>query len=139
MQSASLKEAGTKSSNSLEEETTLIGLTFGGYLRSKVTMSFINYFKSSLSKTQEASNFLSYCGFWIVDKVHEMWWKIIATWADDGSHCWNWRWYRNSWRSLHALKSEVLDSEKSTNAAGLFKISHLILPYNFLFIYLLTF
>ncbi|KAL7594414.1 hypothetical protein Lser_V15G29827 [Lactuca serriola] len=36
LQSASLKEAGTKSSNSLEEETTLIGLTFGGYLRSKI-------------------------------------------------------------------------------------------------------
>ncbi|CAI9296555.1 unnamed protein product [Lactuca saligna] len=33
LQSASLKEAGKKSSNSLE--TTLIGLTFGGYLRSK--------------------------------------------------------------------------------------------------------
>ncbi|XP_023748529.1 ubiquitin carboxyl-terminal hydrolase 17 [Lactuca sativa] len=36
LQSACLKEAGIKSSNSLEEETTLIGLTFGGYLRSKI-------------------------------------------------------------------------------------------------------
>ncbi|KAI3508869.1 hypothetical protein L1887_23889 [Cichorium endivia] len=36
LQSVCLKEAGTNSSNSLEEETTLIGLTFGGYLRSKI-------------------------------------------------------------------------------------------------------
>ncbi|XP_071712014.1 ubiquitin carboxyl-terminal hydrolase 17-like [Rutidosis leptorrhynchoides] len=36
LQSVCLKEAGTKASNSLEEETTLIGQTFGGYLRSKI-------------------------------------------------------------------------------------------------------
>ncbi|KAK4571907.1 hypothetical protein RGQ29_030347 [Quercus rubra] len=36
MQSVCLKEAGVKASGSLEEETTLMGLTFGGYLRSKI-------------------------------------------------------------------------------------------------------
>ncbi|KAK9069517.1 hypothetical protein SSX86_011421 [Deinandra increscens subsp. villosa] len=36
LQSVCLKEAGTKATNSVEEETTLIGLTFGGYLRSKI-------------------------------------------------------------------------------------------------------
>ncbi|GKB34813.1 ubiquitin carboxyl-terminal hydrolase 17-like protein, partial [Tanacetum coccineum] len=36
MQSVCLKEAETIVSNPLEEETTLIGLTFGGYLRSKI-------------------------------------------------------------------------------------------------------
>ena len=36
MQSVCLKEAGVPASGSLEEDTTLIGLTFGGYLRSKV-------------------------------------------------------------------------------------------------------
>ncbi|KAK8681689.1 hypothetical protein V6N13_054091 [Hibiscus sabdariffa] len=36
MQSVCLKEAGVVSSSYLEEESTLIGLTFGGYLRSKV-------------------------------------------------------------------------------------------------------
>nr|XP_043614870.1 ubiquitin carboxyl-terminal hydrolase 16-like [Erigeron canadensis] len=36
LQSVCLREAGTSTSNSLEEETTLIGLTFGGYLRSKI-------------------------------------------------------------------------------------------------------
>ncbi|XP_058221282.1 ubiquitin carboxyl-terminal hydrolase 17 isoform X1 [Rhododendron vialii] len=36
MQSVCLKEAGVHASGSLEEETTLIGLTFGGYLRSKI-------------------------------------------------------------------------------------------------------
>lgn len=36
MQSVCLKEAGGKALGSLEEETTLMGLTFGGYLRSKV-------------------------------------------------------------------------------------------------------
>ncbi|KAI3758365.1 hypothetical protein L6452_05925 [Arctium lappa] len=36
LQSVCLKEAGTSASNPLEEETTLIGLTFGGYLRSKI-------------------------------------------------------------------------------------------------------
>lgn len=36
MQSVCLKEAGVHASGSLEEETTLIGLTFGGYLRSRV-------------------------------------------------------------------------------------------------------
>ncbi|KAL7245544.1 hypothetical protein ACSBR2_000806 [Camellia fascicularis] len=36
MQSVCLKEAGVNASGSLEEETTLIGLTFGGYLRSKI-------------------------------------------------------------------------------------------------------
>ncbi|XAR48504.1 Ubiquitinyl hydrolase 1 [Bertholletia excelsa] len=36
MQSVCLKEATTNASSTLEEETTLIGLTFGGYLRSKI-------------------------------------------------------------------------------------------------------
>ena len=36
MQSVCLKEAGVKASGSLEEETTLMGLTFGGYIRLKV-------------------------------------------------------------------------------------------------------
>ncbi|KAK8597078.1 hypothetical protein V6N13_001708 [Hibiscus sabdariffa] len=36
MQSDCLKEAGLHSSGCLEEETTLVGLTFGGYLRSKI-------------------------------------------------------------------------------------------------------
>ncbi|KAI3784183.1 hypothetical protein L1987_43277 [Smallanthus sonchifolius] len=36
LQSVCLKEAGTSATNSLEEETTLTGLTFGGYLRSKI-------------------------------------------------------------------------------------------------------
>ncbi|KAM4077544.1 hypothetical protein ACJW30_12G145700 [Castanea mollissima] len=35
MQSVCLKEAGVKASGSLEEETTLMGRTFGGYLRFK--------------------------------------------------------------------------------------------------------
>ncbi|KAK4390104.1 Ubiquitin carboxyl-terminal hydrolase 16, partial [Sesamum angolense] len=36
MQSVCLKEAGVKMPSSLDEETTLMGLTFGGYLRSKI-------------------------------------------------------------------------------------------------------
>ncbi|KAK1396002.1 Ubiquitin-specific protease 16 [Heracleum sosnowskyi] len=36
MQSSCLKEATSKCSGSLNEETSLIGLTFGGYLRSKI-------------------------------------------------------------------------------------------------------
>ncbi|KAK9070289.1 hypothetical protein SSX86_010689 [Deinandra increscens subsp. villosa] len=36
LQMVCLKEAGTSTTNSLEEETTLIGLTFGGYLKSKI-------------------------------------------------------------------------------------------------------
>ncbi|KAM0023945.1 putative ubiquitinyl hydrolase 1 [Helianthus debilis subsp. tardiflorus] len=36
LQSVCIKESKRKSLNSLEEETTLIGLTFGGYLRSKI-------------------------------------------------------------------------------------------------------
>ncbi|XP_050235438.1 ubiquitin carboxyl-terminal hydrolase 16 [Mercurialis annua] len=36
MQSVCLKETGVNGSGSSEEETTLIGLTFGGYLRSKI-------------------------------------------------------------------------------------------------------
>ncbi|KAI3776666.1 hypothetical protein L1987_46454 [Smallanthus sonchifolius] len=36
LQSVCLKEAGTNATNALQEETTLIGLTFGGYLRSKI-------------------------------------------------------------------------------------------------------
>lgn len=36
MQSVCLKEAGVNASGHVEEETTLMGLTFGGYLRSKV-------------------------------------------------------------------------------------------------------
>ncbi|XP_068313355.1 ubiquitin carboxyl-terminal hydrolase 16-like isoform X2 [Pyrus communis] len=36
MQSVCLTETGVNSSRSLNEETTLIGLTFGGYLRSKI-------------------------------------------------------------------------------------------------------
>ncbi|KAL9229136.1 hypothetical protein vseg_004637 [Gypsophila vaccaria] len=36
MQSICLQEAGVKTCGSLEDETTLVGLTFGGYLRSKI-------------------------------------------------------------------------------------------------------
>ncbi|XP_051118053.1 ubiquitin carboxyl-terminal hydrolase 17-like [Andrographis paniculata] len=36
MQSACLKESGVKMPSSLNEETTLLGLTFGGYLQSKI-------------------------------------------------------------------------------------------------------
>ncbi|KAJ1375368.1 Zinc finger, MYND-type [Sesbania bispinosa] len=36
MQSVCLMEAGANASGSLEEDTTLMGLTFGGYLRSKI-------------------------------------------------------------------------------------------------------
>lgn len=36
MQSVCLMEAGVKASGSLEEDTTLMGLSFGGYLRSKI-------------------------------------------------------------------------------------------------------
>lgn len=36
MQSSCLKDAGVNASGSLKEETTLLGLTFGGYLRSKI-------------------------------------------------------------------------------------------------------
>jgi ubiquitin carboxyl-terminal hydrolase 36/42 len=36
MQSVCLKEARVNAVDSFEEEATLIGLTFGGYLRSKV-------------------------------------------------------------------------------------------------------
>lgn len=36
MQSVCIKEAGVNASGPLVDETTLIGLTFGGYLRSKV-------------------------------------------------------------------------------------------------------
>lgn len=36
MQSVCLKEAGVNAPGTLEEETTMVGLTFGGYLRSKV-------------------------------------------------------------------------------------------------------
>ncbi|KAL3504862.1 hypothetical protein ACH5RR_034703 [Cinchona calisaya] len=36
MQSGCLKEAGINASGSFEEDTTLLGLTFGGYLRSKI-------------------------------------------------------------------------------------------------------
>ncbi|XP_019455632.1 PREDICTED: ubiquitin carboxyl-terminal hydrolase 16-like isoform X3 [Lupinus angustifolius] len=36
MQSVCLMEAGVNASNSLKEETNLMGLTFGGYLRSKI-------------------------------------------------------------------------------------------------------
>lgn len=39
MQSVCLMEAGINASRSLKEETTLIGLTFGGYLRSKIECS----------------------------------------------------------------------------------------------------
>lgn len=40
MQSICLREAGVSASGSFEEETTLVGLMFGGYLRSKVTAGF---------------------------------------------------------------------------------------------------
>lgn len=40
MQKIYLKDAGVSSPGSFEEETSLIGLTFGGYLRSRVIYSF---------------------------------------------------------------------------------------------------
>ncbi|XP_012067985.1 ubiquitin carboxyl-terminal hydrolase 17 isoform X2 [Jatropha curcas] len=43
MQSVCLKEAGVNVLGSLEEETTLIGLTFGGYLRSKIKCMKCHY------------------------------------------------------------------------------------------------
>lgn len=47
MQSICLKEAGLNASDSLEEETTLIGLTFGGYLRSKVSHGHYNFVQNA--------------------------------------------------------------------------------------------
>lgn len=41
MQSACLVEPGISALGPLEEETTLIGLTFGGYLRSKVRLGIL--------------------------------------------------------------------------------------------------
>lgn len=38
MQSVCLMESGANTSDSLKEETSLMGLTFGGYLRSKVIL-----------------------------------------------------------------------------------------------------
>ncbi|CAI0467829.1 unnamed protein product [Linum tenue] len=43
MQSVCLKEDGIKAVGSTEEETTLIGLTFGGYLRSKIKCMKCHY------------------------------------------------------------------------------------------------
>lgn len=43
MQSVCLAAKGIKRSVSLHEETTLIGLTFGGYLRSKVILFFLHF------------------------------------------------------------------------------------------------
>eukprot|EP00257_Ricinus_communis_P013960 XP_015571528.1 ubiquitin carboxyl-terminal hydrolase 17 [Ricinus communis] len=43
MQSVCLKEAGVNALGSFEEETTLIGLTFGGYLRSKIKCMKCHY------------------------------------------------------------------------------------------------
>lgn len=40
MQSVCLMEAGINASGSSEEDTTLMGQTFGGYLRSKVILYF---------------------------------------------------------------------------------------------------
>ena len=40
MQSVCLTESGLNVSDSLKEETNLMGLTFGGYLRSKVILIF---------------------------------------------------------------------------------------------------
>ena len=45
MQSVCLMEAGVNALGSLVEDTTLMGLTFGGYLRSKVI--FISIWKSN--------------------------------------------------------------------------------------------
>jgi hypothetical protein len=57
MQSVCLKEAGI--SGSLEEETTLIGLTFGGYLRSKVI--YILYEINDIQKAIHSTNALLIC------------------------------------------------------------------------------
>ncbi|KAG8632826.1 hypothetical protein MANES_18G059900v8 [Manihot esculenta] len=43
MQSVCLKEAGVNAVGSFDEETTLIGLTFGGYLRSKIKCMKCHY------------------------------------------------------------------------------------------------
>ncbi|KAH8516201.1 hypothetical protein Peur_047516 [Populus x canadensis] len=43
MQSVCLKEAGVNAVDSIEEEATLIGLTFGGYLRSKIKCMKCHY------------------------------------------------------------------------------------------------
>ena len=40
MQSVCLMESGDNMSDSLKEETNLMGLTFGGYLQSKVKLFF---------------------------------------------------------------------------------------------------
>lgn len=56
MQSVCIKEAGLNASGPLEEETSMIGLTFGGYLRSKVVL-----LKDVVLKVLETKQFFAAC------------------------------------------------------------------------------
>jgi hypothetical protein len=49
MQSVCLMECEANASDSLKEQTNLVGLTFGGYLRSKVI--FFSYLKKQYAST----------------------------------------------------------------------------------------
>ncbi|CAN1340928.1 Ubiquitin carboxyl-terminal hydrolase 16 [Linum perenne] len=53
MQSICLKEAAIKATGSIEEETTLIGLTFGGYLKSKIECLKCHYKSERLERMMD--------------------------------------------------------------------------------------
>ena len=61
MQSVCLKEAGVKASGSLEEETTLLGLTFGGYLCLKVLYCLYEMRINAIQIASCPTNALYFC------------------------------------------------------------------------------
>jgi hypothetical protein len=69
MQSVCLKEAGVNAMDSFAEETTLIGLTFGGYLHSKV-MHFLEINDIQRFNTKQFSFYFILLSFLLLTHLH---------------------------------------------------------------------
>lgn len=98
MQSVCMKEARKSGTHRLHEETTLMQLIFGGYLRSKVfftvhrtSLNFCCLYSITWDQLCNEAPLLLTAFFLLLDKMHKMWCYFRATWAYFGSYCWN-RW-----------------------------------------------
>ena len=106
MQSGCLNEAGISASGTLEE-TTLLGLTFGGYLRSKVIRGLLGMIGlRNFFFVKDQKPILSWeIDSIIPDRVHEMWKQIWTAGKNYGSYCWDRRRHRNLGRSFATVHS----------------------------------
>lgn len=147
MGSACLMES-RLSSGSPEEDTSLIGLTFGGYLRSKVKKKGLYQFSSLFLVFPwlfEAVVFafhiiwkhmLLMCSYTnLSDKVHKVSRQVWAARENDGFDCWGRGWCWDPWGSfttVYSIRDAWWWKQVSMQQVGVFSCGPLTLMQEFI-------